>query len=236
MIDYHLHSNFSADSTSSIDDILSMAGNLSIIITDHYEAVDGEESFKFDVEVYKREMRKRNLPIGVEFGWDGKGKIDIDLKDFDFVILSNHKKYDEKDRQKVYEKYLLDLYTFVKKIDDFHVLGHLDFPRRFSEGFEPFSKKLYPIIEDVLRLVLEKGKTIEVNTAGIFRYGEPNPSIDILKLFKKLGGKYVTIGSDAHKVEHVGRGIEKVYEILEEVGIKYLMVYENGWKISSKNI
>ncbi|ABR30647.1 histidinol phosphate phosphatase [Thermosipho melanesiensis] len=235
MIDYHVHSNFSADSQSKIDEILFFAKNLNIIITDHYEVVAEDEKFKFNVDVYIEEMKKRELPVGVEFGWDGKSKIDIELKKFDFVILSNHLVYKEESTQKAYEKYLIDLYDFVDKIDDFHVLGHLDFPRRFSKNNEPFSKELYLIIEDIFKLILEKGKTIEVNAAGIFRYGEPNPSIDILKIFKRIGGKYVTIGSDAHKIEDIGRGIGKVIDILKEVGIHYLMVYNEG-KYLLKNI
>lgn len=230
MIDYHIHSNFSPDSNSSVEDIVKYARekNLKVIITDHYEAVEKDHNFKFDVKSYKETMKKYGLLVGVEFGWDGKSKIDIDLKEFDFVILSYHayKEYD--DIQKMYENYLKDLYNIIEVVNDFHVLGHLDFPRRFVKNNEPFSKKLYPLISEIFKKIIKEGKILEVNTSAIYRYGEPNPSYDILKLYRDLGGKYVTIGSDAHRLEDVGRGIYDTLGNLKDLGFEYIMVLNDG--------
>lgn len=231
MIDYHIHSEFSPDSNAKIEEILKKAREKSIdniIITDHFEVVKGDHNFRFNVEEYRRTMEKFCLPVGVEFGWDGESPIDVDLKNFDFVILSCHVFKDPVD-QESYKDYLERLLNIVHKFDSYHVLGHLDFPRRYSKKFEPFSKDLYPIIEEILKKVIEDGKGIEVNTDSMLKYGEPNPSFDILKLYKELGGEFLTIGSDAHKAENVGRGVKEVAKILKEIGFDYIRILNGEW-------
>lgn len=237
MIDYHIHSKFSPDSNIEINDIITRARGLQLdfVITDHYEAVDGDEKFRFNVEEYKKTLSKYSIPIGVEFGWDGCSKIDINLKEFDYVILSYHAFKDYPSPQLTYKNYLKDLYNILKKFEDFHVLGHFDFPRRYTENHEPFSKELYPIISEIFKILIEKGKGIEVNTSSIAKYNEPNPSYEILKIYKDLGGKFITLGSDAHRKEDIGKNIDKVLEELWNLGFKYIMVLNEG-KFDMKKI
>ena len=60
------------------------------------------------------------------------------------------------------------------------------------------------------------------------KYGlkELNPCTDILKSYKALGGELVTIGSDAHTVEEVGRGLDRAEEVLRDAGFEYYTVYD----------
>ena len=48
-------------------------------------------------------------------------------------------------------------------------------------------------------MIIENGKGIEVNTAGL-KYGmsDPNPHHEIIKRYMELGGEIITIGSDGH--------------------------------------
>ena len=46
-------------------------------------------------------------------------------------------------------------------------------------------------------------------------------TVDIThKRYKELGGKYVTLGSDAHKAEYIGYGFDKAYEIANYFDLK----------------
>ena len=75
---------------------------------------------------------------------------------------------------------------------------------RYDEiGNYPF-EKVKPIITKILKIVIQDGKGIEINTSSR-RYGlkDSTPSRDILKLYKELGGKIITIGSDSHKSENI---------------------------------
>ena len=79
-----------------------------------------------------------------------------------------------------------------------------------------------------MKKVIQKGKGIELNTAG-FKYGlgfcHPHP--DIIRRYRELGGEIITIGADAHKPEHIAYDFKKVSEILSMCGFKYYTEFKN---------
>ena len=103
--------------------------------------------------------------------------------------------------------------------DKYSVLGHLDVIRRYDmHGKFPF-EKIKPTVEEILKKVISCGKGIELNTS-CYRYnvGDLTPSRDILKLYKKLGGRIITTGTDSHRAEQVDSGLEKGIKELEAIG------------------
>ena len=54
-----------------------------------------------------------------------------------------------------------------------------------------------------------------------------HPNIDIVKRYKELGGKIITLGSDAHKVCDLTSNFDKATDILEQCGFDELSVYHN---------
>lgn len=229
--DYHIHSNFSPDSESTVERIVEVAeerGIGYIIVTDHYELAD-EHANVFDVEEYRERMEKFSLPVGVELGWDGVKNLELDTSMFDYVLLSHHQ-IDEPITQESYRSYLLRLLDIMDRFDSYHALAHLDFPRRYHPSREPFSVELYDLLAEVLRKLIASGKILEVNTSSIKLYGEPNPSLEILKLYRSLGGRNLTIGSDAHNVENIGRYINDGIEMLKSVGYSYILVFDVEWR------
>ena len=50
--------------------------------------------------------------------------------------------------------------------------------------------------------------------------------MDILKLYRELGGEIITIGSDSHKAEHLGAYIKEAGHLLKELGFQYFCTYE----------
>ena len=73
----------------------------------------------------------------------------------------------------------------------------------------------------VLELLIEKDKALELNTAGtrsgLFYF---HPKIEILLRYRDLGGKYITLGSDAHRKDDIGAGIKDAIKLLKELGYK----------------
>ncbi len=233
LVDYHIHSNFSSDSESSILDIVTMCkmkGIKSFIITDHIEVTSTLYACGLDINEYRKQMEKFSIPVGAEIGWDGTKPIDVEVSKFDYVLFSHHV-VDEPIDDKSYISYLERLNELMREFSNFHALAHLDFPRRYHKEHKPFSLDTYDLIKEILNYVIENGKFLEVNTQSIPTYGEPNPSIEILKIYKELGGKALTLGSDAHKVEHIGRGIKEGIEILKDLGYNYIMVLNIGWEM-----
>ena len=50
--------------------------------------------------------------------------------------------------------------------------------------------------------------------------------MDILKLYRRLGGEIITMGSDSHKPEHLGAYIEEGKQLLKSLGFRFFCTYE----------
>ncbi|WP_241498735.1 PHP domain-containing protein [Fervidobacterium thailandense] len=229
--DYHIHSNFSPDSNSTVEEIIQVArekGIGHIIITDHFELAD-QHANEIDVETYRKVMERYSLPVGVELGWDGIKELNVDTSKFDYVLLSHHF-VEEPITQESYKNYLLRILDIMERFDGYHALAHLDFPRRYHPSKEPFSLELFDIIAEILNKVIRNGKILEVNMSSFKLYNEPNPSLEILKLYRSLGGRNIVIGSDAHDAQHVGRYVLEGIEMLKSIGYNYILVFDMEWR------
>lgn len=82
------------------------------------------------------------------------------------------------------------------------------------------------IIDEILRLIIESGRCLEVNTAG-YKYGlgQPNPSPEILKRYRDLGGSAITIGADAHVPKYIGCAFAQTRELLLSLGFRTYTVF-----------
>lgn len=191
---------------------------------------------------------KLNIRIGIELGLRTYLKDyyeELTKKyPFDFVIGSVHNVPYKKDAEgnilytdpaaeKLFkdrtdkEAYRLMMETTLENVrtsDCFQTLGHLDYVVRYGKSREKeYSYTDYAdIIDEILKLLIEKEKGLEVNSAGL-KYGLPfaHPHPDVLKRYRELGGEIITIGADAHKPEHIAYDFGKVEELLKACGFKY---------------
>ena len=103
----------------------------------------------------------------------------------------------------------------------------MDLITRYDEaGIYPF-EKIRPIVEEILKIVIADGKGIEINTSS-HRYGltDTTPSLEILKLYQKLGGRILTIGSDSHEKAHLGAHIGETKKLLRDLGFRQFCTFE----------
>ncbi len=191
---------------------------------------------------------KLNIRIGIELGLRTYLKDyyeELTKKyPFDFVIGSVHNVPYKKDAEgnilytdpaaeKLFtdrtdkEAYRLMMETTLENVrtsDCFQTLGHLDYVVRYGKSREKeYSYTDYAdIIDEILKLLIEKEKGLEVNSAGL-KYGLPfaHPHPDVLKRYRELGGEIITIGADAHKPEHIAYDFAKAEEMLKSCGFKY---------------
>ena len=163
-------------------------------------------------------------------------------EELDFILGSVHNikekpdfydiKYnDEKFCRELIEIYLTELLELAR-IDCFDVMAHIGYPVRYirSAGFNlDISLVSYrDEIKQILQTLNENGKGIEINCSG-FRnplIGGTIPSVDVLQLYKELGGEIITVGSDAHMTKHAGTGLREGFDILKQLGYKYVTVFE----------
>ncbi len=230
MIDLHIHSEFSVDSESKLEDIARVAkvkGLKYIGINDHYEMRFGKLKYGFDTEEFLMAVDSTESEVtilkGVEWGWDCEGDVPK-FDGFDYVSLSIHR-CDEKieDIDKCYEDFLKRMRDCVEKAN-FDVLDHFDFVRRYMPNNPPIPDHLRPLVMDILGIISEKGGAVELNTEGFSVFGEPHPPIWVIKEMKKMKIP-ITIGSDAHKLEDIGRNVERALELIKGLGFREVVIF-----------
>lgn len=184
---------------------------------------------------------KISLKFGLEFGMQAhtveKYEKLFSRYPFDFIILSVHEIEDKEfwdqgfqngmTQQEYNERYYEEMLYLVQNYHNYSVLGHMDLITRYDKaGVYPF-EKLKPILTKILKTVIADEKGIEVNTSS-HRYGlkDLTPSRDILKLYKELGGKIITIGSDSHKPEHLGAFVDETKEELKALGFEQICTFD----------
>lgn len=192
-------------------------------------------------ELQQRYGDRIRIKIGLEFGMQThtipRYRALFARYPLDFVILSIHQVEDQefwtqefqrgRTQQEYHERYYEELLAVMQEYKDYSVLGHLDSITRYDKrGTLPF-KRVRPIVEQILRCVIEDGKGIEVNTSS-HRYGlsDTTPSVEILKLYRELGGTILTIGSDSHAPVYLGTHITETRALLRELGFRQFCTFD----------
>jgi len=146
----------------------------------------------------------------------------------DFVLLSVHQidnrelwtqDFQQGKTQAEYNRrYYQEILEVIENYKKYDVLAHLDLIKRYDRnGIYPF-ENVKDIIEKILKTVIVDGKGIELNTSS-WRYGlkDTQPSGDILRLYRDLGGQYITLGSDAHTPDYVASHFADASEIINSI-------------------
>jgi len=252
--DCHCHSQYSADGENTIDTLCKKAvqKRFSVCaVTDHCE-INAYETGDYRKLIQKscREVRKKKeqyadkleLLTGVELGQPMHDlectKNLLASASFDFVLGSLHNVRGQPDFYFLkYES--VDIYALLKQYFDelcemiawggFDSLAHMTYPLRYivgDRGIPVEMRKLWPWIEEALKLLVEKGLALEINTSGLRqKIGVTLPDVSILKKFHELGGELVTIGSDAHRAIDFGKGIREGYELARSAGFHKLVYF-----------
>ncbi len=252
--DYHLHTNASSDSEAEAETMIERSIELGlneIALTDH---VDFDDRYTYTdysayipkfIELQEKYSDKIRISLGVEIGLDNKVKETVNefalSFPFDFIIGSSHSvaKYDLyfdrekyfslfKNKREAYGYYFSELIENIKTCRTFCVYGHMDFVNRYGT-YEDNSLSYFDysdLVDTALKLLIQKGKGIEINTSG-FRYGvgQTHPSLDFVKRYRELGGEIITVGSDAHRPEDIGKNFTEAYDMLKTAGFKYVSVF-----------
>ncbi|GAV21761.1 histidinol-phosphatase [Carboxydothermus pertinax] len=254
MIDLHVHSVYSGHGEGEFEDYLQKAqekGIRELGFSEHFPmALYGKDFPGYSMDVInwphyltRLDRLKETYPflkIGLEV--DYFPECEAELKKVlrglpvDYLIGSVHfidnwpfdspteiANYRGMDLKELTAKY----FSLVKKVvraGIFNIIGHLDLIKKF--GLINF-ELIEPHIKEVLLELKNSGMVMEINTAG-FRYPakEQYPSKIIIEeaVREKIP---LTTGSDAHKPEHLAYKFPEIYQMLEEIGVKNLTIFEN---------
>lgn len=159
--------------------------------------------------------------------------------DFDFVLASVHNlrnfrdfyylDYSKTDYNEILKCYFDEL-AETAEFPFFDSLAHLTYPLRYisqSIGFIPSLNPFRHRIDDIFKILISNNKSLEINVSGLFKnLNSTLPDLELLKRYKELGGELITIGTDAHSSDMVGKGISEGIETARKAGFDRYVYYE----------
>ncbi len=226
-----------------------------ICFTDHndfdFPPENGKSVFQLDFKNYiscLSELRdkyrdKITVYIGVEQGLCSSAAERINAYDgghqLDFIIGSSHLVYGQdpyypefwegQTPENVINDYYESILENLKTCRNFDVYGHLDYIARYipDKSYIYYYSHFSGIIDKILKCIIELGKGIEINTAGLRTHlSSTNPCAEVIARYRRLGGEIITVGSDAHESRHIASGFNTAYEILQASGFRYYTVFK----------
>ncbi len=249
--DYHVHCLSSPDSAAPVSAQIEAArarGLTHICFTDHADFdVPGFPLGDFaarnaEIAAAADAMPGIDVGMGVELGMgdpihlpEANAFLDS-LSGLDFIIGSVHfvdgidvyhaEYFHCRSKAECYTRYLERIAQLIH-LWPFSVLGHYDFCAkqapypdrafRYHDAPEQFDR--------IFRALIQEGKGMEVNASA---WGSaPAWGLDVLTRYRELGGEFVTLGSDAHRPESVGRRLDEARELAKAAGIPYVATYKN---------
>lgn len=248
LFDSHLHTEFSADSEMKAGDALAKAKALGIglVFTEHIDfSYQGEKQFIFSPEEYwaaYEPLRGEGLSLGVELGMvPGElslAKAFLARAPFDEVIGSIHlidggdiyekSTYAGKTQEEMYRKYFTLMRDMVRQNSYIDTLAHIDYIARYAPYENPgiAYADWQEAIDEVLRAVVETDTALEINTR---RFGDRLAMKELAPIYRRyaeLGGRCVTIGSDAHRAETVGAHLSLAAQMAQAYGLEIVTFRE----------
>lgn len=255
LFDGHTHTWYSHDSDSdprAMCEAALAAGLGGISVTDHCDIeweIDVDEPIRKSVahaaalaKEYEGRLRVfRGMEIG-EALWAPEHAHNVEtMTEYDVIIGSVHavryaqfpvpfswinfKQFSERQLRDYLSAYFRDTLDLVK-LGGFDVLGHLTCVLRYvveKYACEVDLEPVRPLIDEILTELIARSIALEVNTSS------PNflPDKAIVRRYYDLGGRLITLGSDAHTPDRVGKGIADAAAMLRTIGLTQAYYYDH---------
>lgn len=113
----------------------------------------------------------------------------------------------------------------LSRLDFIDVLAHIPYTLRYMnerDGNHITLERYRERLEDIFTNLINRGAGVEVNTNRGKSLEVYRP---LLEQYRSLGGEIVTLGTDAHTPEDIGKGIGDAAGLLKELGFRYYTVY-----------
>jgi histidinol-phosphatase (PHP family) len=252
LVDCHFHSEHSCDSHAPLTALCQRALHLGLSYlcpTEHADFDPQDICYgHLNVEAYSqavadcREQFAGHLTLlkGIEIDYqprfDAEVRAFLAQHTFDFVVGSVHyadgsyvgdSLLEAYDPDTAYRRYF-DAVRQAAASGLFDVIGHLDLLKRHGiprwGAFDP--RRYADEIDAILQAAAETGTGLEINTSGLRQApGETYPCPETLRRYRELGGKVLTLGSDAHRVANLGRNIRDGLALARAVGFEAIAVF-----------
>lgn len=251
IVDQHVHSDYSPDSSERLADIVRYAhslGKKAVVTTDHfdYDCKFFKKDVLIDMPGYEQEITELrgqydiDIRTGIEVGFrkDYIGQINDYLQrhSFDLILLSVHNNGIHDFAEEVFHKQSIDhvlnnyfshVREAVEVMDNYDIVAHLDYVVRYTKRgvtLEDY-KRCWSVLYDILKTIIHKDKVLELNTTGLFRQGWIHPHSYLIEMYLDLGGKWFSLGSDAHSLNNYEQGFDQAIDLLKAYGIHEIVQF-----------
>ncbi|MFA6076052.1 MAG: histidinol-phosphatase HisJ family protein [Negativicutes bacterium] len=244
LFDSHVHTEFSVDGKAELKEYLKAASEqkIGITITDHIDYInprnyDSQPSL-FDCEKLFDSFLPfscDNFRIGVELGMEPsvaeKNCNLVKSQPWDYVLGSMHivggapyaeLVYSVNDIPKIYSQYFAEYAGALRLHECVDAVAHIDGICRYNKypdnnlTLANCGDGLY----ELLKLMVTRELALEINTERFDITGATDSLLTIVRLFRALGGKYFTAGSDAHRVGRLGYKLRQAYDLGDSAGLR----------------
>lgn len=194
-----------------------------------------------------------SLHMGIEIGWqphlNERIKKTVAALPFDSVLLSDHlfrgvEIFYSKETALIprairNKEYISTLVKMCRELDDYDILAHYDYINRYidDKSSAVFYQDCPMQFDELFEVLISKGKALEVNISSIDKqitkgssYIMPDP--EIIRRYLAMGGKLITLGSDAHKSDRIGLHFTETAKYLKSLGVSEVFYYENRKPVS----
>lgn len=235
-IDYHLHTEYSYDSNLKAEDLINKAISLSydaIAITEHLDLLPYELSrfglpafHKYFKNIATLKEKYASAPLrfsgGLEIGDFQRVRSFADdlLAQFkpELILGAVHFLTDHTNvamplkhplsaaEIAEYYRHNLDLVSQCQ----IKVLAHLGVYKRYY-GETPDESHCQSLIRDIFQTMIDRRIALEINFSSLRKpYGRLTPEPGQIELYRSLGGKLFSIGSDSHQLDHFDTHYEQL--------------------------
>lgn len=239
--DTHMHTKlFSEDGIMTIEEAIKQQKDNIIVITEHFDYdYPPPYTFQFDTKAYMDTYlpyrKEHKLLLGIEIGMQPscveRNYLLAKKENFDQIIASTHivdgidiyeaEYWEGKSKKDAHARYLDVMYENICSFTDFDTMSHIDYCARYG----PYEEKglIYEDhaerIDKILRFLADHDKAMEISTR---RFGNEKAEKELEQIytrFYELGGRYVTIGSDAHESKNMFHQFEAARKMVKKIGL-----------------
>ncbi len=221
-----------------------------------YDVYRANEAFAAMQAVKEAYRGRLNIICGIELGnatqYPAEAAAVLAAHPYDYVIGSLHNlrdvpdfcmlKYDMMTDRHIHRLFDRALDENIEMIEDFTpggrspftTVGHITYIHRYvtlagkNLDFKPHYEKL----AHLWRTIIAHDVALELNVSTLWKgLGIAMPTLELLKFYRDCGGRLITVGSDAHAPQNLGKAIRKGYALLLTAGFTEVLTVRDGERV-----
>jgi histidinol-phosphatase (PHP family) len=226
-------------------------GIAEIAITDHVDFEPGAPAYAFSTYAERERVvrdaaeRWADRDVAIRFGaeltydrsWEDDIREHLRYHAYDFTIGSWHDRIDSpfserhvagwaagKSLAEIVEPAFTEVVAAARS-GLFDTLGHIDMVKRYIYPHVTPAQlaRAVELYEPILEALIDSGTALEINTSGLrHAVEEAYPAPAIVARFQEMGGRAITIGSDAHRADQFAWALADGYDAAADAGFEAL--------------